>query len=758
MALKFPSPWGGGQGGGTRGLPWWALAVVLTAWCAGIMAAVLLSPLMPWLVLGAALTAFVALVNQRLALVASLCFAAALMGAARGATSPTVELPPGLLGQVVAVSGSVDDDPVDRRGARRLTVRLDHMLTSAGDIASGLRIVASVYGATPAHYGDLVLLSGELQAPPRFDQFDYRAFLAEQGIAGIMPSARLVRVTSHPGDPLHTMLFGLRHAVINAVDRALPEPQAALLLGVVFGYRAALPRRLEQEMIASGLIHIVVISGLKVSLLARIVQQAIGRLAPGAAPLIAVSAMIGYGLLAGASAAALRAAAMGVLVVVAGRLRRDSHVFVSLALTGALMLGLKPGLAHDVSFQLSFAGTAGIAAMTDGIAARLGWMPAILRDPFAATIAAEAATWPLMLANFHQVSIVAPAANALVLPLLPAIMVLGGGGTLLAAALASLAWPLMPSLGPVLSWPLMQASGAIATWFRYVVETAGSLPLAAIVTPYFPPRWLAAAAILNGGALAGVKLRQFFWQRRVWALLAAAGLIAVALLLIRPDGRVHVYALDVGTGSAVLVRTANGHQILIDAGPDADRFTQAVGQVLPPTAGVIDCWLITGGRRSDIGAGATVLKRFHVDSIVVSDPDAWTPSLRALVQQAQAAGIPVTTADGPIAVDAVALSLAGDGRSRLILAGRAVIAVVAPQTSWSSLPADINGAIFTGGGPLEWQGPGEGFSVIQVAANSRDGLPARALVQALHGVPIYRTDRLGTVELLVEGGRFRPVT
>src|SRR6202040_3716089 len=124
---------------------------------------------------------------------------------------------------------------------------------------------------------------------------------------------KLVRVTSNPGDPLHPTLFGLRHAVIDAVDRALPEPQAALLLGVVFGYRAALPRQLEQQMIASGLIHIVVISGLKVSLLARIVQQAIGRLTPRAAPLIAVGAMIGYALLAGASAAALRAAAMGIL-------------------------------------------------------------------------------------------------------------------------------------------------------------------------------------------------------------------------------------------------------------------------------------------------------------------------------------------------------------------------------------------------------------------------------------------------------------
>jgi competence protein ComEC len=720
------------------------------------MAAVLLSPLIPWLLFATVSMAVVALLNRHLALLAGLCLIAALIGAARGAMVATVELPPGLAGQSLAVSGTVDDDPVDRRGARRLTVRLDHVLTRAGEIGSDLRIEVAVYGATPVHYGDLVLLTGELQSPPRFDQFDYRAYLAEQGIAGVMPSARLVRVTSHPGDPVHTLLFGLRHAVIDAIDRALPEPQAALLLGVVFGNRAALPRPLEQQMIASGLIHIVVISGLKVSLLARIVQQAIGRLAPRPAPLIAVGAMAAYALLAGASAAALRAAAMGVLVVIAGRLRRDSHVFVSLALTGAIMLGLKPALAHDVSFQLSFAGTAGIAAMTDGIAARLGWMPPILRDPFAATMAAEAATWPLMLANFHQLSVVAPAANALVLPLLPAIMVLGGAGALLTAVLAPVAWAPLQSVTAIVSWPLIQAAGAIAGWFRLVVETAGSLPLAAVNVPYFPPRWLAAAAILNGGALAGVRLRQFFWQRKAWAVLATFGLIAVALLLIRPDGRVHVYALDVGTGSAVLVRTPNGHQILIDAGPDADRFAQAIGQVLPPTARTIDCWLITGGRKPDIGAGAAALNRFHVDSIVVASPDAWTTSVRTVVQQAQAAGIPVSSSNGPIAIDGVLLSPAGDDRSWTIQAGRAVLAIVSSQTSWQSLGGGLDGAIFTDGGPLEWQGPGQGFSVVQVAANSRDGLPARALLQSLHGAPLFRTDRLGTIELVAAAGRFRP--
>jgi len=708
------------------------------------MAAKLLSPLAPWLVLAAGAAAGIAIASRRLALLAGLAFVVLLMGVGRGVLAPTPELPTGVAGQNVTVSGAIDDDPVERKANRRLTVQVDRISTTDAHMTGGLRIQATVYGMTPVHYGDLVLLTGEIQAPPRFDQFDYRAYLAEQGIAAVMPSARLVRVAPHPGEPLHAVLFALRHAVIAAIDRALPEPQAALVLGVVFGYRAALPASLQQHMIASGLIHIVVISGLKVSLLARIIHDAIGRWLPRASPLIAVSAMAGYALLAGASAAALRAAAMGALVVIAGRLRRESHIVVSLALTGAVMLGLKPALARDVSFQLSFAGTVGIAMLTDGIAAHLRWLPGVLRDPFAATVAAEAATWPLMLANFHQLSLVAPAANALVLPLLPAVMITGGGGALLGIGAA------------VLGWPVMQAAGLIGSWFRVVIDGLGGMPMAAVVMPYFPSRWLAAAMILNGGALAGIKLRQFFWQRKVWAAFALAGLITVALLLVRPDGRVHVYALDVGTGSAVLVRTSNGHQILIDAGPDADRFAQAIGRALPPTARTIDLWMISGGRRENIGAAGAVLSRFSIGAMVIADPDPWSVTLRMLVQQAQAAGVQVEPSKGLIELDGVSLNTGSDGRTWLIQSGLARIAVVPPETNWQSLPADIDAAIFTSGGPAEWQGPGQGVSVIQVAVNSRAGLPVRAVLQALGGAAIDRTDRLGTVELVAAGSQFIP--
>src|SRR5205085_1838758 len=207
-----------------------------------------------------------------------------------------------------------------------------------------------------------------------------------------------------------------------------------------------------------------------------------------------------------------------------------------------------------------------------------------------------------------------------------------------------------------LTWAPMQVARAIASWFRVVIETLGSVPFAAVVAPYFPTSWLAAAVILNGGALAGIRLRRFFWQRRVWAAAALAAIVVSTLLLTRPDGRVHVYALDVGTGS--------------------------------------------------YGVGG------------------------------------------------VTLSLAGDGRSWLIQPATGRMIVVAPETSWLALPADVDGAIFTSGGPADWLGPGQGFTVVQVAANSRDGLPVRAVLQALNGAPLYRTDRLGTVELVAAASHF----
>src|SRR5437899_10830556 len=118
-------------------------------------------------------------------------------------------------------------------------------------------------------------------------------------------------------------------------------------------------------------------------------------------------------MVGGAAPAAVRASAMGGLAIAASHLGRPSHVWTSLALTGAAMLGWRPELAWDVGFQLSFAGTAAIILLTPGIERRLAWLPQFVREPFAVTCAAQVGTLPMMATDFHLLSPIEPVANPL---------------------------------------------------------------------------------------------------------------------------------------------------------------------------------------------------------------------------------------------------------------------------------------------------------------------------------------------------------
>jgi hypothetical protein len=111
----------------------------------------------------------------------------------------------------------------------------------------------------------------------------------------------------------------------------------------------------------------------------------------------------------------------------------------------------------------------------------------------------------------------------------------------------------------------------------------------------------------------------------------------------------------------------------------------------------------------------------------------------------------------PPVIDGVTLRLAADGRTWLVSAQSAMLAVIPPDTGWPGYPAGVRAAIFTDGGPQVWSPPERGdLAVIQVASQSRDGLPARAFLGDLAGVSVLRTDRLGTIELLVGAAGWQP--
>ncbi|HEY8491155.1 MAG TPA: ComEC/Rec2 family competence protein, partial [Dehalococcoidia bacterium] len=486
-------------------------------------------------------------------------------------------------GPPVSFRGVVEDEPELRDTSQRFRLRVQAIREGeAWRPASGAVLVTA--GLFPRYrYGDLLELHGELQTPPRFSRFDYRDYLARRGVRALAAYPSIRVLDRGRGNPLREPLAAAREALGRSLARALPEPEASLARGIVLGQRSALPPWLEADLARTGTSHIVAVSGFNVTLVAGLtlglLAPAVGRRRAVLAALLAVAA---YTLLTGATPSVVRAAVMAALVLLAALAGRQSSAPVALAFAAALMTAADPGLIRDVGFQLSVAATAGLVLLAPPLAGLLWRLlgreePAartgLLRAPVevaATTAAAYLATAPIAAVTFGSLSLVALAANLLVVPAFSAAFVLACLAAL--AGLAGLDAALLPGL---------------AAWapLHYTVEAVhrlARLPGAAVGLP--PLSLSHAAALYTAAGLVWLTLRRGRAADRLAALAAhvrrllpparllgpaaAAALLVPAAwaawgLLDRPEPALRVTFLDVGQGDAVLVRTPDGGTVLV---------------------------------------------------------------------------------------------------------------------------------------------------------------------------------------------------
>src|SRR6266852_2758063 len=463
-------------------------------------------------------------------------------------------------------------------------------------------------------FGDQVQATGKLTLPRDLPTFNRRAYLAQRQ-AYLELQASGINVTGKR-DGLLRLAAAIRAWYAGAVDRVLPPPHASVLLGVVLGVRQGIPPDLQKALVATGLVHLLVLSGLKVAVFARIAQAALR-------PLLG------------------RQSTWPALAIVATRLGRPSHVWTSLALTAAAMLGWRPELAWDVGFQLSFAGTAAIILLTPCIERRLLWLPLFVREPFAVTCAAQVGTLPMMATDFHLLSPVGPIANALVLPILPAIV---------AAGLALGPLSVIPDLARLAALPV---AGLLA-YLEQLAYLLARLPAAAIPVVRFPT-WAGLAYYAGLGAvIAGGHVDP---RRRSLALgtaVLAPALIACTALYMWAISPPRVSVLAVGNGQAVLFRSAQG-VILVDAGPSPARLSDELGQILPPWQARLDVVAITAPGLGHI-AGFAGLDR-PAGTVLIPDAQLTGSAWRSAAYEAVARGAKVMRARAGDLVEAAGFRL-----------------------------------------------------------------------------------------------------
>lgn len=474
-----------------------ALVYLCAAWLTGIWASPVLS--LPWQ--GATLSSAAAISigllwrrRQMAALLAGLCVAAVLAGMVRyqmvlPATGPS-HLSYYNGRDSAELQGWVSDEP----DIRDRSVRLRLEVFSARVDGRWLETEGTALVVAPRYpqrsYGEVLRVAGKLEAPERLNGFDYPSYLARQGIYSIMTFPKIGALDERKGFGAWNWLLEFKERLARNLARALPEPQAALAQGILLGLRSSIPQDLMDAFNRSGATHIIVISGHNLTLLAGYLvivgQPLIGR---RRALWFSLAGILVYTILVGAQSPVVRASIMGGIFILGTYLGRQRDAVIPLALAAAGMAAFQPLLLWDVSFQLSFAATAGLIILAPPIQASLQrlWPSSggvrqaahagarsYLIESLAVTLAATAAVLPLLLVNFQRLSIVAPLANLLVLPALPGIMLTGT----LTSGLGFL-----EPLGQVAGW----TAWPFLTYMVAVVELLAKLPLAAIEVQGFLP-------------------------------------------------------------------------------------------------------------------------------------------------------------------------------------------------------------------------------------------------------------------------------
>ncbi len=547
--------------------------------------------------------------------------------------------------------GTIAVPPARDADAVRFTLHVDGLLTAADtlDVDGRVRVTMGhpPWSDAPTAFphvdaGDRLRARGELRpgpSPRNPGGFDYGAYLRRRGICCVLhvgiPAD--IAVVGTDRTVVETALVAARTYVREQLARHVPHPEPrAVLRALLLGDRSRLPDAVEDQFAATGLMHLLAVSGLHVLLVGMVLY---GLLRPMLARLrlrwqtieivraVATIAVLAfYMALTGARPSVVRAVVMAALLIGGVVLQRSTHTLNTLGVAMLVLLAVRPPALFDVGFQLSMAAVAGIVTLRERLAS---WVPESWRATTAGeaalqttlvTVAATVATGPVLLYHFGRVPLAGLVLNVVAIPL-TGLGLTAGIMTTLTGSLALLG-PTFGTAADALMTLLLWMARVGEAWMGWARIPGSRVDVAVIGA------WIAGT----------VALAQWPRPRHRWRCVAA-GLCVLAAgawipILTGASGpRLDVTFFDVGQGDAALIRTPGGAYVLVDAGPRT-RYADAGTSVLVPylrNAGIdrLDAVVITHPDSDHLGGLPSLLRSVRVDRVLLSG---WTADTRLYAQ------------------------------------------------------------------------------------------------------------------------------
>ncbi len=352
--------------------------------------------------------------------------------------------------QDITLIGRVSEEPDIREKNTKLTMKV-----------SGEKVLITTNKYPEYKYGDELKIKGRLKTPVVFEDFNYKDYLAKEGIYSVIYWPKIELIDKNQGNFIYPYYqnFGVwvyskilffKNKLRESIYQNLSPPQSSILGAMILGDKRRMSDNLKEKLNISGLRHITAVSGMHVAILTTILMTLLIGLGlwRGQAFYLTIVIISLFIIMTGLQPSAIRAGIMGGFFLLAqhlGKMNSASRIIVFVA---AVMLVQNPLLLRlDVGFQLSFLAMLGIIYLLPIFQSLLKRISNIFqfRNILAMTLSAQVFTLPILIYNFGYVSLVSPLSNILIVPFLPYII---GFGSLF--AFVGIVWQF---LGWVLSFP-----------------------------------------------------------------------------------------------------------------------------------------------------------------------------------------------------------------------------------------------------------------------------------------------------------------
>ena len=400
--------------------------------------------------------------------------------------------------QSITLIGEIIKEPDVRDTNTKLTIKIKEInfKNSSQDIEGNVLVTMRRY--PEYQYGDELRIIGELKTPNIFEDFNYKSYLAKDGIYSVMYYPKIEELSGERESAvslLHEGILTFKNKLRESIFQNLSPPQSSILGAIILGDKRQISEQWKEKLNITGTRHITCVSGMHIIILAGILMwlgMALG-LWRTQAFYFAILFLVLFIVMVGAPASAIRAGIMGGILLLAqylGRMNTSSRaiVFVAAAMLFANPLLLK----SDVGFQLSFLAVMGIIYLmpifqnwfsrssfdSQNLSELTKNSINFIKNILAMTLSAQVFTLPIIIYNFGYMSLVSLITNILIVPLVPFIMIFG-----FVSGLLGIVWQ---TLGWIFSWP----AWFLLTYVTKIIDFFSQLPFAYLTIENISWLWL----------------------------------------------------------------------------------------------------------------------------------------------------------------------------------------------------------------------------------------------------------------------------